>query len=59
MEPGTAAACRILDTTEENVRQLVSRLSKRFRDALRKHIADTLHDPDEEQIDGELDALRG
>lgn len=58
VEPDTAAACRALGTSEENVRQLVSRLRKKFRDTLRQHIADTLHDPTEELVDEELLALR-
>jgi len=53
-----AAAARALGTTEENVRQLVSRLRRRFRDTLRQHLADTLRTPTEAQIDAELVALR-
>lgn len=57
-EPDTAAAARSLGTTEENVRQLASRLRKKFRDTLRQQIADTLNDPTEPQVDAELAALR-
>ncbi len=40
------------------VRQAVHRLRERFRRAVRHHIADTLHDPTEAQIDDELLALQ-
>jgi predicted DNA-binding protein (UPF0278 family) len=43
--------------TEEAVRQAVSRLRRKFRDCLRRQIADTLHCPTEEQIDEELSSL--
>lgn len=57
-EPDTAAAAQALGTTEENVRQLVSRLRKKFRDMLRQHVADTLKEPSEKQVDEELHSLR-
>lgn len=40
------------------VRQAVHRLRERFRQAVRTHIADTLHDPTEAQINDELLALQ-
>ena len=49
--------------TKPAVRQAVHRLRGRFRQAIRDHIADTLNDPTEAQIDEELlamqEALRG
>jgi RNA polymerase sigma factor (sigma-70 family) len=53
-----AGAAQALQTTVENVRQLVSRLRKRYRLCLRQHIAATLHEPTEEQIDLEVTALK-
>ena len=47
-----------LAISEEAARQTVSRLRKRFREVLRRHIADTLCDPTEAQIDSELLSLR-
>ncbi|HSJ04440.1 MAG: RNA polymerase sigma factor [Verrucomicrobium sp.] len=53
---GNAAAQ--LGMTQEAVRQIVSRLRKKFRECLRSKIAATLHEPDDERIDEELRALR-
>ena len=53
-----AAVSAQLGLSEENVRQTVSRLRRRFRDSLRRHIADTLNNPSEQQIDDELMALK-
>ena len=47
-----------LGQTEPAVRQMVSRLRKKFRDHLRKTIADTLADADDQQVDEEILALR-
>lgn len=55
---GYGAAAQALETTVENVRQLVSRLRKKYRACLRQHIAATLHQPSEEQIDQEVTALK-
>ncbi len=52
------AAATALRMSGDAVRKAVSRLRHRFRDALRQHIAATLHDPDEAQVDEELMALR-
>lgn len=51
-------AGRLLNLSEEAVRQAVSRLRKRFRQCLRDRIAATLQEPDEERIDEELHALK-
>lgn len=48
-----------LGMTEEASRKAVSRLRIRFRDVLRERIAATLSFPTEEQIDNELDVLKG
>lgn len=55
---GYGTAAQALQTTVENVRQLISRLRKRYRLCLRQHIAATLHEPTEEQIDLEVTALK-
>jgi RNA polymerase sigma factor (sigma-70 family) len=47
-----------LGTNEESVRQIVSRLRKRFRDHLRDQIAGTLQERTEEQINDELMELK-
>ena len=52
-----ATASAALKMTEEAVRKIVSRLRKKFRDCLRRQIADTLNAPSERQIDDELTAL--
>jgi len=52
------AAATSLGMNGDAVRKAVSRLRHRFRDALRQQIAATLHDPDDEQVDEELMALR-
>ncbi len=57
-EASYETAAQVLGLTEESVRQVVSRMRKKFRDTLRAHIADTLNDPDEKQIDDELAALK-
>ena len=44
--------------TKPAVRQAVHRLRGRFRQAVRDHIADTLNDPTEAQIDEELRAIQ-
>lgn len=54
----TAHAAASLGLTPESVRQAVSRLRRRFRSALRRHIADTLRDPSDARIDEELAALQ-
>jgi RNA polymerase sigma-70 factor (ECF subfamily) len=51
-------AASSLGMNGDAVRKAVSRLRHRFRDALRQHIAATLHDPDDAQVDEELMALR-
>ncbi|MCW1913576.1 sigma-70 family RNA polymerase sigma factor [Luteolibacter sp. GHJ8] len=51
-------AARALGMNQEAVRKAVSRLRRKFRDALREQIAATLHEPDEHQVDEELMALR-
>jgi DNA-directed RNA polymerase specialized sigma24 family protein len=48
-----------LGMTGETARKAVSRLRVRFRDVLREQIAATLSFPTEEQVDAELDALKG
>lgn len=48
-----------LDMSPETARKAVSRLRVRFRDVLREQIAATLSFPTEEQVDEELDALKG
>jgi RNA polymerase sigma-70 factor (ECF subfamily) len=53
-----ATVARGLAITEEAARQAVSRLRRRFREALRVLVADTLLHPTEQQIDQELGALR-
>jgi len=53
-----ASVAAQLGISEDNVRQTVSRLRRRFRDSLRQHIADTLNNPTEQQIDDELIALK-
>lgn len=55
---GYGPAAQALQTTVENVRQLISRLRKKYRLCLRHHIAATLHEPTEEQIDLEVTALK-
>jgi len=52
---GAAAA---LSLTEPAARQAVSRLRQRFREILRRQIADTLHEPTPAQVDEELASLR-
>ena len=59
VEESYASLATRLATTEECVRQTVSRLRKKFRQHLRERIADTLSDPTEARIDAELLALRG
>ena len=54
----TAEAAARLGLSADGVRQAVSRLRRRFRDALRRHISATLRDPSETQIDDELAALQ-
>ncbi len=56
-ESDYAAASATLKMTEEAVRKTVSRLRKKFRDCLRRQIADTLDAPSERQIDDELASL--
>lgn len=51
-------AALALGMNQEAVRKAVSRLRRKFRDALREQIAATLQDPDEHQVDEELMALR-
>ena len=51
-------AALALGMNQEAVRKAVSRLRRKFRDALREQIAATLHEPDEHQVDEELMALR-
>lgn len=53
-----AAVAARLGMGEPAVRQIVSRLRKKFRDHLRKTIADTLADADDQQVDEEILALR-
>jgi len=53
-----AAVAARLGMAEPAVRQIVSRLRKKFRDHLRKTIADTLADADDKQVDEEILALR-
>ncbi|MDB6140603.1 MAG: DNA-directed polymerase specialized sigma subunit, sigma24 [Verrucomicrobiaceae bacterium] len=53
--PEAAAA---LGVTVENVRQMVSRLRKKFRVCLRQQIAATLNNPSSSQIDEELSDLK-
>ena len=58
-DPGqTAIAAGQLAMSEEAVRQSVSRLRKRFRDALRDEVAATLADPTPAAVDSELQALK-
>jgi RNA polymerase sigma factor (sigma-70 family) len=64
LDPETTAvarpdlAARELGLSPEAVRQAISRLRRRFREALRQQIASTLHNPTERQIDEELAALQ-
>jgi RNA polymerase sigma-70 factor (ECF subfamily) len=64
LDPDTAAegcyadAATSLGMTVDTVRQMVSRLRKKFRECLREQIAATLHDPTNSRIDHELTALR-
>ena len=51
-------AAQSLGMNHEAVRKAVSRLRRKFRDALREQIAATLHEPSEQQVDEELLALR-
>ncbi len=44
--------------SQEAIRQAVSRLRKRYREAVRAQIASTLSNPTEEQIEQEMSALR-
>ena len=53
-----AAVAGRLGQNEAAIRQMVSRLRKKFRDHLRKTIADTLADADEQQVDEEILSLR-
>lgn len=50
-------AARAVGTSEGKVAVAVHRLRLRFRHLLRRRIADTLHEPTEEEIDGEWQAL--
>jgi len=56
--PDQAQLAATLNLSPAAFRQSVSRLRDRFRTALRSQIADTLRDPSDEQIDGEIRALR-
>ncbi len=47
-----------LGVREDAARQAVSRLRRKFRDCLRRQIADTLRDPSPEHVDDELRSLR-
>lgn len=64
LDPDTAAdtrtdtAARELEISPEGIRQAVSRLRRKFRTALRRQIAATLHEPDDRQIDEEMSALQ-
>ena len=51
-------AARQLRQTPEALRVTLHRLRKRFAEVLREMVADTLVNPTEEAIQGELDALR-
>jgi DNA-directed RNA polymerase specialized sigma24 family protein len=51
-------AARKLGLRVEAVRQGVKRLRTRFREVLRRQIAQTLHEPSKQQIDEELAALK-
>ncbi|MEQ1862623.1 MAG: sigma-70 family RNA polymerase sigma factor [Chthoniobacteraceae bacterium] len=57
-EAGYADAGARLGMTEAAARQWVGRLRGRFREVLRRRIADTLHNPTNSQIDSELATLR-
>lgn len=49
---------RRLETSDEALRQSVSRLRKRFREVLRQEVADTLKDPSPNAVDAELQSLK-
>jgi RNA polymerase sigma factor (sigma-70 family) len=51
-------AAQALGMNHEAVRKAVSRLRRKFRDALRQQIAATLQEPSEQQVDEELLSLR-
>jgi DNA-directed RNA polymerase specialized sigma24 family protein len=57
-EARTDLAARALELSPEAVRQAVSRLRRKFRTALRRQIAATLHEPGDGQIDEEMSALQ-
>ena len=52
------AAAQRISLSEGAVRQIVSRLRRKFRDSLRRQIADTLREPTDVQIEEELFSLR-
>jgi RNA polymerase sigma factor (sigma-70 family) len=57
-DQGYEEAGRATGLSPEALRQAVSRLRKKFREALREQIAATLHEPDDARIDAELSSLR-
>ena len=58
-DPGQISiAAEHLKMSEDAVRQSVSRLRKRFREALRDEVAATLAEPTPEAVDSELQALK-
>lgn len=57
-EANYPAVAEQLSLSQDALRKAVSRLRERFRDALRRQIADTLSDPTEAQIEEEMSSLR-
>ncbi len=58
MEGSYAVASKRLGMQEDAVRQTVNRLRRKFRETLRRQIADTLQNADEARVDEELAAMR-
>lgn len=57
-DPDTARVETVLNLKPAAARQAISRFRERFRTTLREVIADTLHNPTDDDIDEELQALR-
>lgn len=55
---GYESLAATLGMAEDAVRQAVSRLRRRYKDAVRAQIASTLRNPTEEQIEAEMASLR-